>query len=88
LSEQLRYAIATENYWLAYFERTLPKLRSADPTAAYERLMKYGLSRHYWNEYIFLAYAHYRQDCVYLAGIPDLPRSLPHSKAGAARWGD
>jgi hypothetical protein len=81
-----RYRRALEADWLGYFARTLPQMKSRDEITAYERLMKYGLSCHYWNEYIFLAYVNHREDCVFLAGVPDSPRSLPHSKEGQARW--
>lgn len=82
-----RYRRALEADWLDYFARTLPQMKSRDEITAYERLMKYGLSRHHWNEYIFLAYFNHREDCVFLAGFPDRPSSLPHSKEGQARWG-
>lgn len=54
---------------------------------AYAHLMKYGLTRNYWNEYIFLAYRNFRQDVIMLEGIPDIAESLPHSDAGRARLG-
>jgi hypothetical protein len=41
--------------WYAFLERTLPKLKCSTPYEAYDRLMKYGLSLNYWNEYIFEA---------------------------------
>jgi len=72
--------------WLAYFARTQAVMKSADDISAYEQLMKYGLSRHYWNEYIFLAYLNHTHDSVLLAGFPDRPESLPHSPEGRARW--
>jgi hypothetical protein len=87
LDESGRWSRTPEASWRGYFERTLAKVKANDPTAAYEQLMKYGLSRQYWNEYIFVAYANHRADCIYLAGWPDVPDSLPHSEAGQARWG-
>jgi hypothetical protein len=83
-----RYRLAREADWQAYFTRTLPRVKSADTVVAYEQLMKYGLTRHYWNEYIFLAYFNHRQDSIFLAGLPDRPDSLPHSPASRTRWRD
>jgi hypothetical protein len=65
--------------WLAYFSRTF----AHDPQTCvedYERLMKYGPTRDYWNEYVFEAYVNYRTEVIYLAGVPDLPESRPHSR--------
>lgn len=86
LDEAGRWSSTSEATWLKYFERTLPKVKANEPSAAYARLMKYGLERQYWNEYIFVAYANHRSDCIFLAGWPDIADSLPHSKAGQARW--
>lgn len=63
--------------WRGYFRRTLP-----DPTAvdSYEHHMKYGPTRQYWNDYVFEAYVNYRTEAVYLAGLPDIPESRPHSE--------
>ena len=69
--------------WVSFLERTLEKTGEPDKIKAYEKLMKYGLSRHYWNEYIFEGYANYTDHAVFLAGIPDLPGSLPHSSEDA-----
>jgi hypothetical protein len=69
--------------WQAFLDRTLSKTGETDRIRAYEKLMKYGLNRHYWNEYIFTGYANYTDHVVYLAGIPDLPDSLPHSEKNA-----
>ena len=66
--------------WQAYFDRTLGKTGKSDNSAAYEHLMKYGLNRHYWNEYIFEAYVNHVREAIFLTGFPDLPLSRPHSK--------
>lgn len=66
--------------WLTFLERTLPKTGETDRIRAYEKLMKYGLNRHYWNEYIFEGYTNHTDHVVYLTGIPDLPETLPHSE--------
>lgn len=69
--------------WVSFLDRTLSKTEETDRIKAYEKLMKYGLSRHYWNEFIFEGYANYTEQVVFLAGIPDLPESLPHSSENA-----
>jgi hypothetical protein len=68
--------------WVAYFKRTLPKT-GLDGSAAYERLMKRGLSPRYWMEFIFEAYANHADGVVYLHGLPDLERTHPHSAPNA-----
>jgi len=44
--------------------------------------MKYGLDRNYWHEFVFQAYLNHRYDVIFLAGLPDVPESLPHSSLG------
>jgi hypothetical protein len=68
--------------WLAYFSRTLPEpARVAD----YERHMKYGPTRSYWNDFIFEGFVNYRMEAIYLAGLPDVLESRPHSEVNL--WG-
>ena len=64
--------------WSAYFERTVPRFGIDPPLSAYVELMKYGVVHEYWNEYVFQAYSSFRNDAVFLHGIPDKPDSLPH----------
>ena len=68
-----------ETDWLDYFERNLSKTKIDENELAYEHLMKYGLSRNYWNEYVFLSYRNHQHDMILLEGFPDIPSSLPHS---------
>lgn len=68
-----------ENDWLRFFDRNLAKTKMEDKVQAYEHFMKYGLSRNYWNEYVFLSYRNHRHDMILLEGFPDIPSSLPHS---------
>jgi hypothetical protein len=63
--------------WLAYFSRTFPDTARIDE---YERHMKYGPTREYWNDFVFEAYVNYRMEAIYLAGLPDIPESRPHSE--------
>ncbi len=80
-----------ETDWIAYLNRNFIKT-SIDSSredyfeAAYEELMKYGLTKNYWNEYIFLSYVNHKFDMIALAGFPDIPSSLPHSKEGYDKW--
>ena len=64
--------------WLAYFRRTFPATAGVDD---YERHMKYGPTREYWNDYVFEAYVNYQAEAIYLAGLPDIPEGRPHSEA-------
>lgn len=66
--------------WHAFLERTLPKLKCSSPYEAYDRLMKYGLSLNYWNEYLLEAYAGVETSAVFLRGLPDIDLSRPHSR--------
>jgi hypothetical protein len=66
--------------WLAYIDRTLPKIGTSDKEKGVDQLMKYGLEANYWNEYIFLAYHHFQHDAIFLSGIPDIKKSLPHAE--------
>lgn len=65
--------------WKAYFARTLPTQRGD----AYERLMKYGPTRRYWNDYVFEAYVNHTPNAIFLTGLPDLPKSRPHSRVNS-----
>lgn len=76
-----------EDDWLAYFKRNLSKTNKDTEVLAYDHLMKYGLSRNYWNEYIFLSYRNHRHDMILLEGFPDIAVSLPHAKEGKERLG-
>jgi hypothetical protein len=62
--------------WLAYFSRALPKQSGSE---GYERHMKFGPTRDYWNDFVFEGYVNYRAGAIYLAGVPDIPASRPHS---------
>jgi hypothetical protein len=68
--------------WLAYFGRAFPHTARVDD---YERHMKYGPTREYWNDFVFEAYVNHRTEAIYLAGLPEVPESRPHSKVNA--WG-
>lgn len=65
--------------WRAFLERTLQKTGIPDAAEAYRHFMKYGLNRHYWNEFIVDGYFNHQKDMILLAGYPDLPLTLPNS---------
>lgn len=71
---------SVEKNWLSFFERNIFKMKVRDRKEAYENLMKYGLSKNYWNEYIFLAYRNHTDNMILLEGFPDVNSSLPHAK--------
>ena len=71
---------ANEAQWQAYFRRTLPDAPHAERIDRYEHHMKYGPTRQYWPEFVLDAYVNHRTEVIYLAGLPDVPESLPHSR--------
>jgi hypothetical protein len=75
-----RFVYSNEKNWMAFFERNLGKTKIKDKKRAYEFLMKFGLNRHYWNEYVFEGYASHKKDMILLAGFPDIAASRPHSE--------
>jgi hypothetical protein len=50
----------------------------------YERHMKYGPTGEYWNDFVFEAYVNHRKEAIFLAGLPDVPESRPHSAVSEA----
>ena len=65
--------------WLAFINRTLPKMKIFNREDALHNLMKYGPEPNYWHEYIFQAYHHHQYDAIFLAGFPDIKESRPHA---------
>jgi hypothetical protein len=72
--------------WRAYLRRTLPDAPKQDRIDANERHMKYGPTRTYWNDFVFEGYVNHRPEAIYLAGLPDVPESRPHSQANSRRF--
>ena len=72
--------------WQAYFRRTLPDAPKQARIDANERHMKYGPTRTYWNDFVFEGYVNYRMEAIYLAGLPDVPESRPHSEVNSRRF--
>ena len=66
--------------WQAYFDRTLPDGTAEERIASYQRHMKYGPVRNYWAEFVFEAYVNHQTEVIFLAGLPDVAESRPHSR--------
>jgi hypothetical protein len=65
--------------WTAYLKRAMLQLPDTETDRRLYELLKYGLSIHHWNEFVFQAYHHYQHSVIFLAGIPDVKASLPHA---------
>ncbi len=61
--------------------RLKAKKRPAGTGDAHHHLMKYGPDPNHWNEYVFCAYTGHQHDAIFLTGIPDIRRTLPHGSA-------
>lgn len=79
------FVLSNEKNWISYFDINLEKTWIKEKKRAYEFLMKYGLNRPYWNEYIFEGYVNHKHDMIILAGFPDTPLSTPYSKESQER---
>ena len=63
--------------WTAYLKKSLLDLKVPEGMRlAY--FLKHGKEPNQWNEFIFQAYHHHQSDAIFLAGLPDVPGSLPH----------
>lgn len=71
--------LSPKDDWVQFLRRNLSKHPSDGRQTGLRRLLKDGPSPNYWNEFVFLAYHHHRNDAIFLAGIPDLRATLPHA---------
>ena len=69
----------TKNDWIAYLKRNMVGMKAQSEADALHQLLKFGLSKNHWNEFVFLAYHHHQADAIFLTGIPDLKATLPHA---------
>jgi hypothetical protein len=70
----------TKDDWIAYLKRSMVGIKAcSEPDGGLHQLLKFGLSKNYWNEFVFLAYHHHQADAIFLTGIPDLRATLPHA---------
>lgn len=69
----------TKKDWIAYLKRSLVSIKARSEATALHQLLKFGLSKNYWNEFVLLAYHHDHGDAIFLTGIPDMKGTLPHA---------
>jgi hypothetical protein len=65
--------------WTAYLSKSLIGLTAPEKRRRLHELLKYGREPDFWNEFVFKAYHHHRPNAIFLAGLPDVPGSLPHA---------
>ena len=70
---------ASKADWIAFLKRTMVQCDGPNDRTRLHNLLKRGLETHYWNEFVFKAYANYQTDAVFLTGIPDMKATLPHA---------
>jgi hypothetical protein len=63
--------------WTAYLKKSLLDLKVPQGMRL-AHFLKHGKEPNHWNEFIFQAYHHHQFDAIFLAGLPDVPGSLPH----------
>lgn len=69
----------TKDDWFAYLQRSMIGIKAPVEAEALHQLLKFGLCKNYWNDFVFLAYHHHQADAIFLSGIPDLKATLPHA---------
>jgi hypothetical protein len=70
---------ATKDDSTQFLKRTLPEVAGNNERDRLHQLLKFGLGKNYWNEFMFQAYHHHQREAIFLAGIPDLKATLPHA---------
>jgi hypothetical protein len=65
--------------WTAYLSKSLIGLTAPEKWRRLHEFLKYGRGPDFWNEFVLRAYHHHRPDAIFLAGLPDVPGSLPHA---------
>jgi hypothetical protein len=65
--------------WTAYLSKSLIGLTAPEKRRRLHEVLKYGRGPNFWSEFIFKAYHHHRSDAIFLTGLPDVPRSMPHA---------
>lgn len=68
---------ASKADWTAYLNKNI--VGAGDTRQALHDFLKFGLSLHHWNEFVFQAYHHHLPEVIFLAGLPDVKGSLPHA---------
>jgi hypothetical protein len=65
--------------WTAYLSKSLIGLTGPEKRRRLGEILKYGREANFWSEFLFKAYHHHRHDAIFLAGLPDVPGSMPHA---------
>jgi hypothetical protein len=71
--------LSSKDDWKHFLKRKILEMKSNDEHFALHEFFKYGITRNYWNEFVFKAYHHHTDNAIFLAGIPDLISTLPHN---------
>ena len=61
----------------------LPNAPPEERIARYEHPMKYGPTQDCWTKFVFEACVNHRTEVVFLAGLPDIAESRPHSRVSS-----
>lgn len=69
----------TKDDWTQFLKRTFLKVDGENDHDRLYQLLKFGLGKNYWNEFVFTAYHHHQANAIFLTGIPDLKATLPHA---------
>lgn len=70
---------ANRDDWSQFLKRSMLALTEGDQRERLHRFLKRGFDRNYWNEFVLRAYRRHEREAIFLAGIPDLPATLPHA---------
>jgi len=70
---------ASQADWLAYLNKSIAREGTADRSAALHDFLKYGRTPMEWPEFVFQAFKGSRNNVIFLAGLPDVASSRPHS---------
>lgn len=75
------YVVGTEpEDWVQFIRRQLARGRQGISPTTLEQLMKFGPNRTFWLDYILDGYLSHSSLAIFLQGIPDLPKTLPHGR--------
>jgi hypothetical protein len=66
--------------WMEYFDRIAAQDQNWPRMDALQRHFKWGTSRRYWTEFVFEGYVNHQPGAIFLRGLPDVPKSWPHSR--------
>jgi len=60
--------------------RALPRIvdKKVSQEKAHYYLMKFGLDRYYWLEYLFEAYVNHTPNIIFIRGLPDIDVMARH----------